>query len=123
MSKQVLNVGQCDFDHHNIQKFIQTHFDAVVSPVAQYSEALTAAQQTNWDLILVNRVLDGDGRSGLELIKDLKTDPVTRSQPIMLVSNFADAQMAAIEAGALPGFGKASLTAPATFDELNKVLG
>jgi CheY-like chemotaxis protein len=122
MPKQVLNVGQCDYDHCNIQTFIQSHFDATVSSAGSYAEAQSAAQETVWDLILVNRVLDADGKSGLELIKNLKSDPVTRSLPVMLVSNFADAQMAAVEAGALPGFGKAMLTAPATLDELKKIL-
>jgi two-component system, chemotaxis family, chemotaxis protein CheY len=123
MPKNILNVGQCGYDHQTIQNFIQKHFVATVSQANSHSETLSMAQQNSWDLILVNRVFDADGGSGLELIKSLKADPVTRSHPVMLVSNFHDAQLTAVEAGALPGFGKASLDTAATLAELRKVLG
>jgi two-component system chemotaxis response regulator CheY len=121
--KQVLNVGQCDYDHDNIQAMITRNFDAVVVPAQSQREAIELAQQESWAVILVNRLLDADGGSGLELIKALKADPVTRSIPVMLVSNFVDAQKSAIELGALPGFGKSTLNTQATLAELTKVLG
>jgi len=42
--------------------------------------------------------------------------------PVMLVSNFADAQAQAVESGALPGFGKAALNAPETLARLKEQL-
>lgn len=121
--KKVLNVGHCDYDHGNIRSLLTDHFDAEIQLARSRREAIESAQLGDWDLILVNRIFEEDGDSGLELIKVLKADPVTRSVPVMLVSNFADAQRAAIESGALPGFGKATLKTSATLEELRKVLG
>jgi two-component system chemotaxis response regulator CheY len=61
------------------------------------------------DLVLVNRIGDDDGASGLELIRTIKADPALSTLHVMLVSNFADAQTEAIGLGALPGFGKSEL--------------
>ncbi len=41
----------------------------------------------------------------------------------MLVSNYADAQKEAVEAGALPGFGKADLGDGQTHERLRNALG
>lgn len=63
------------------------------------------------DLLLVNRVLDGEFESveGVGLIRALVSRPVragARRAAVMLVSNFAEAQKDAVAAGAGPGFGK-----------------
>ena len=50
-----------------------------------------------------------NGASGLEFISQLKEDPALAEIPVMLVSNFPDAQKQALARGALLGFGKASL--------------
>ncbi len=121
--KQVLNVGQCDYDHQNIATFIARNFDASVSAACTADQALQSTRSNSYDLILINRVLDGDGSSGIDLIQQLKDDPGTRSVPAMLVSNYSDAQAAAIEVGAVPGFGKSTMDTPATLEELKKVLG
>jgi len=42
---------------------------------------------------------------------------------VMLVSNYEDAQKEAVAAGALAGFGKASLGRPAMIESLRSVLG
>ena len=41
----------------------------------------------------------------------------------MLVSNYSEHQQTAVEAGAIEGFGKAQLDAPATQEKLARVLG
>lgn len=66
------------------------------------------AQMRGADLALVNRVLDGDFETdeGVELIRLRAGGGKMRW---MLVSNYADAQVAAEAAGALPGFGKAEV--------------
>jgi len=58
--------------------------------------------------LLVNRVLDGDfaDASGTSLIRSL---PPQRRARSALISNLPDAQQAATEAGAVPGFGKADM--------------
>ena len=75
--------------------------------------------------MLVNRVLDLDGSSGLELIQRLKEDPEEslKATPVMLVSDYPEAQQMAVELGAEPGFGKSELQSPATLDRLRALLG
>jgi hypothetical protein len=63
-------------------------------------------------LLLINRTLDGgfDEEQGVELVRKLKTSyPAVKT---MLISNYADAQSAAVAAGALEGFGKSEIGSP-----------
>lgn len=122
MTKQVLDVGQCTPDHLAISRLIEDRFDARVSSADTQRQALELAVQTHFDLILVNRILDSDGSEGLAVIRELKSDPRTQSFPVMLVSNYQDAQMKAIEEGAMPGFGKANLNTQATLSQLEQLL-
>ncbi|MCX5690538.1 MAG: hypothetical protein NTV94_12280 [Planctomycetota bacterium] len=71
-------------------------------------------QAASADLLLINRVLDGDfeDESGVELISRLAAMK-GRNASLMLISNFSDAQHQATAAGALPGFGKANAGSPA----------
>jgi two-component system chemotaxis response regulator CheY len=100
---RVLNVGQCVPDHYAIESVLEEHFDAVVEEADTVDEAFTAVQRGGYDLVLVNRVLDADGDSGLSLIRRLQTDDATRAVPVMLVSNYADAQAEAAALGARAG--------------------
>jgi hypothetical protein len=77
-----------------------------------------------FDLVLVNRVLDVNGSSGLDLIRTLKTNPRPElaATPVMLISDFPEVQLAACELGAAPGFGKSKLYAPETFQRLRALL-
>ncbi len=63
------------------------------------------------DLLVVNRVLDGafPDESGIALIQRLGEDS---KAPMILISNFENAQDAAVEAGAARGFGKRELNSP-----------
>jgi len=61
--------------------------------------------------------------SGLGIIRALKHDPALADVPVMLVSNHADAQEAALDLGASPGFGKASLHSDATLARIKALLG
>ncbi len=122
MTKQVLDVGQCAPDHISITRLLQTHFDAKVSRAHSQAETILLCTETNFDLILINRVLDADGSAGLSILKALKANSETQAIPVMIVSNFAEAQMAAVQAGAVPGFGKSSLNSPKTLAELKKYL-
>ena len=70
--------------------------------------------------MLVNRILDRTGEEGLDFIRDLKADPALASVPVMLVSNFADAQRQAVELGARPGFGKDAIGRPETVTALRR---
>jgi CheY-like chemotaxis protein len=121
-AKRVLSVGQCFADHGAIARTLQKHFQAEVVPAATAPEALAALRQHPFDLVLVNRILDGDGTSGVDIVARIKTDPELRQLPVMLVSNYEDAQGQAVAEGALPGFGKAALGQPRTLARLEALL-
>ena len=119
---RVLDVGQCDFDHDNISHMLSKEFGADVTRAATYEEAFRAVRAGHYDLVLVNRVLDADGASGLDLIQRLLANKDTRATPTMLVSNYADAQDAAVALGATRGFGKNTLTSSETRELLAPLL-
>jgi two-component system chemotaxis response regulator CheY len=73
-------------------------------------------------LILVNCTIPGEPSSGIEWIRQLKADDQTAGTPMMLVSNYPDAQQQAVAAGAAPGFGKAELGAGQTIEKLRPFL-
>jgi two-component system chemotaxis response regulator CheY len=114
MPSRVLSVGQCNLDHGNISQALRHGFAAEVVPAASADQALSLLRRDIFDLVLVNRIFDADGDSGLDLIRAIKADAQLRQVPVMLVSNFADSQEQAVAAGAEPGFGKSALGAAET---------
>ncbi len=120
---RILNVGQCGFDQPKIARHLKGAFDAEVEPADTHAEAISALKKGRFDLVLVNRIGDVDGAPGLDLIRSLKADPGLASTPVILVSNYPDAQAEAESLGALPGFGKAALTSPETRDRIARALG
>lgn len=122
MAKRVLSVGQCSPDGSSITAFLKREFDAVVQTAETADEAMAMLYGGPFDLVLVNRVFDADGGSGLDLIKAVKADPTAGHIPVMLVSNYADAQQRAVQAGAEPGFGKAQLGANEVTERLRSFL-
>jgi CheY-like chemotaxis protein len=111
---RVLDVGQCDLDHGAIAGMLRREFAAEVDRAHTEAEAIAAVQQRRYDLVLLNRIFDRDGTEGLAALRRLKSEKTTRAVPVMLVSNYADAQDAAVAAGALRGFGKAAVESPKT---------
>lgn len=78
--------------------------------IAMINDTQGAMEQArSSDLLLINRVLDGDfdNDSGIDLI-GLLAGAQGRTASLMLISNFPEAQQQAIAAGAVPGFGKAN---------------
>ncbi|MEM9702983.1 MAG: hypothetical protein AAF907_11130 [Planctomycetota bacterium] len=123
---RVLNVGQCVPDHMSISAYLKRTFGAEVVKVDSEEDALAAVEAGSVDLVLVNRLYDADGSSGLDTVEAIAAGTAlsaTDRPPVMLVSNFADAQQQAVKKGALPGFGKSELGAPATDEKLAAVLG
>jgi CheY-like chemotaxis protein len=124
-SPRVLDVGQCGFDHRTIATYLVDRFGARVERAESLDDVYQALRRGSFDLVLVNRVLDLDGSSGLELIQTLKEDPQEslKAVPVMLVSDYPEAQRMAVELGAEPGFGKSEMQSHATFDRLRALLG
>ncbi|MCA9265507.1 MAG: response regulator [Planctomycetales bacterium] len=107
--RKVLGVGNCAIDHGNIRQMLQEHFAAELDAVHDGTSALDALRANDYDLVLVNRLLDRDGSSGLDVIKSIRTASEFALVPVMMVTNFSDHQAQAVAAGAVPGFGKAAL--------------
>src|SRR5262245_27268233 len=91
--KRVLSVGQCGLDHGNIFRALQRSFGVEVVPAGTAVEALDRLRHEEFALVLVNRVLDADGGSGLDLIRRIRSESVV---PVMLVSNYEEAQQEAV---------------------------
>ncbi len=120
--RRVLSVGNCAFDNGNIARFVQEQFGAEVVAAAGLDEAVQQLRSSSFDLVLVNRILDADGSSGHEVIRRIKSEPDLQAVPVMLISNFADAQDQAVALGAVRGFGKSALNCPETAELLRPFL-
>lgn len=121
-AKTLLDIGQCDADHSRIRDLLSQVAPARILRAHRLEDAAEIVRKEKIDLILVNRLLDRDGSQGLDVIRSFKQDPQTRDIPVMLVSNYADAQQAAIAEGAIEGFGKNQLKDRVTTDRLRTVL-
>ncbi len=112
MSKRVLLVGHCGPDSTYLRMSVKAALGAAEIASADDRTELQAELEKGADLILFNREV-GYGfepSTGVDLIRELKPKyPTTR---MMLVSNFPEAQAAAVAAGAVPGFGKRELGTP-----------
>lgn len=123
MSKRVLDIGNCPPDHAALRHLIESSFGATVVQAHRREEALAALRGDAYDLVLVNRKLNQDYSDGLDVIRAMKDDQALARVPVMLITNFAEHQREAINAGAEPGFGKDNLSDPATLDKLGQILG
>lgn len=74
-----------------------------------------------FDLLLINRIFHTSQDSGIRLVKELANAGCAAK--LMLISNYADAQAEAVEAGAVRGFGKGALGAGTTSSVLKDALG
>lgn len=112
-SKVVVDLGQCDPDHASIRRLVESLGLRVVRAHTA-AEAKSLVSQEGVALVLVNRIFDADGGSGIDCIKELlqlaKSAGFENPQmKVMLVSNYPEYQDQAVALGALPGFGKAAI--------------
>jgi hypothetical protein len=116
-------VGHCVPDSYALRSAIR-RFIPEAEVVFARNDAALDAEVPRADLLLVNRILDGDFRdpAGIALIQRLH-EAVPGRPRLMLVSNHADAQSRAEAAGAAPGFGKSSMHAEGTRERLRRALG
>lgn len=120
-AKRIVLVGHCGPDSFALRSAMQSFVPGAVVESADSQEEAEAAAVSS-DLLVINRVLDGDFAtpSGVELIRTLALQGV--GARLMLVSNFADAQHEAEAAGAVPGFGKRGLYAEDTRRRIREAL-
>ena len=121
--KRVLSIGQCGVDHGGITRALRQAFGAEVVAAHSGAEALQQLRHCAYALVLVNRVLDADGSSGLDLIRAVRADEGLGGVPVMLVSNYEEAQTEAMAAGAVAGFGKAELGKARMLERVRPFLG
>jgi hypothetical protein len=120
--KKLLSIGQCCADHSSISRLLTQNFQIEIINADNSKEAESFISTGNYSLILVNRIFDSNGESGLAFIKKYCSQQTSTSTPIMLVSNFDDAQKDAVNHGAILGFGKNALTSSDTLLKLKKLL-
>ena len=122
----VVSVGQCGYDNSRIASLVRSIDPAIgfqTTDTADETLELLNDLGERAALVLVNRVFDLDGASGMALIESIKQPNSGFDEvPVMLVSNYEQSQAEAIAHGALPGFGKAGLNAGETREKLAKVL-
>jgi len=122
MSKKVVMVGHCGADSSYLKLAVKAAEPSVQIMSADSDRELKDALVEGADLVLVNRVVDYgfDTDEGVEIIRAYqKAFPKTKT---MLVSNFESAQQDAIQAGALPGFGKREIGTPKVKQLLQQAL-
>lgn len=119
---RVLDVGNCDPDHGMISTMLRQHFNVEIDRVMFVHDAIEKMRAGKYAIVLFNRLIFADGSPGDALLKQAKSDPQLAATPIMMISNFAEAQASAVAMGAVPGFGKAHVTSPQTRELLSQYL-
>jgi hypothetical protein len=115
----ILLVGHCIPDNFLLKRAVGKAISGATIKKINSAKALDE-YLPNANLLLINRVLDGrfEDADGLAMIERLAS-----SVPCILISNFDDAQQAAEQAGAHPGFGKSRLGAADSHEKMHQALG
>jgi hypothetical protein len=109
----IVLVGHCGADGFLLRNAVTRAVPEARIERVDDQDSLAAHLQSD-RLLLINRVLGGDfdEESGIELIRRLRG--AANPPRLMLISNYPEAQQAAVEAGAPPGFGKRNVNDAAT---------
>ncbi|MFG0245503.1 MAG: hypothetical protein ACF8MF_05555 [Phycisphaerales bacterium JB052] len=105
-TKRIALVGHCGPDAFALRSaiagFIPGATITMLNSLSEFKDRIS-----EFDLHLVNRVLDGTfpDDSGIALIEANHTN----NPPMMLISNFPEALQSAVEAGGVMGFGKRAM--------------
>ncbi len=105
----VMLVGHCGPDAIMLKTVVQRALPEASVELVNDQASLDATLAGDV-VLLVNRELDGAfhvGTGGIDLIRQLAQSDLP--PPMLLVSNFEEAQSEARAAGAMPGFGKSDL--------------
>jgi two-component system, chemotaxis family, chemotaxis protein CheY len=120
--KRILLVGHCGPDGSYLRGAVKAALGDVQFLQAEDNAQMEKIVEGGVDLILFNRDL-GYGfepATGVDMIASLRQQhPALR---MMLVSNYPDAQAAAVAAGALTGFGKRQIGTPRVTQVLRDAL-
>ena len=120
--KVVLSVGQCRPDSAAIGHYLRSNFAVEVVTADTAAAAMQLLANRDFQLVLLNRILDADGTEGMQILRDIRQQDRWSDVPVMLVSNYPEWQQKAIAAGAIAGFGKAELNRPETRQRVAEAL-
>jgi CheY-like chemotaxis protein len=122
MPKKVALIGHCGPDSSYLRLAVQKAGRDVKVVAADDDAELQKVLEAGVDLLLFNRVLDYgfDEEEGVELIRRLRAKNPTLK--MMLISNYPESQAQALEAGALPGFGKRDIGSSRVTELLREAL-
>ena len=122
MPKKVALVGHCGPDSSYLRMAVTRAVKDAQVVFADDQHTLNKLIESGLDLVLLNRQLDYgfETDEGVELIRRLREK--NPSLKAMLVSNYPDAQQAAVAAGAVPGFGKREIGSPRVSDVIRGAL-
>ena len=123
MTKRILLAGHCGPDCSHLQIVVHKALPGAQVARADDRESLDAAVAAGADLVLLNRQRGhgfGDALA-VDLIRELR--PLYPQTVWMVVSNYAEAQDAAVAAGAARGFGKRELGSQRTAQLLREAVG
>ena len=121
--KNVVLVGHCGPDSSFLRMAVSSVSRGISVHAADDSDELDGYLAKGVELLLLNRELGWgfDQTEGVEIIRALRhKHPKLK---MILVSNYPEAQAAAVEAGALPGFGKRELGSARVTQLLRDALG
>ena len=123
MGKKVALVGHCGPNSSFLRIAVSRAGQDVQVLSADDGRELNRVLEQGVDLLLFNRQLDFgfDDDEGVAVIRKLR--PHFPNVKMMLVSNYPEAQAAAVAEGALPGFGKRELNSPRVADLIRDALG
>jgi len=122
MPRRIALIGHCGPDASYLRMAVGSAARGATIVNVDDEASLHRALDEGVDLLLFNRQLEWgfDTAEGIELLKRvLATHPSVKA---MLVSNYPEAQQAAVAAGALPGFGKREIGTKRVTDLLRDAL-
>jgi hypothetical protein len=121
--KRIVLVGHCGPDSYAIKSAV-SRMAPGAAVILTMDESALQRELPAADLLLINRVLDGDYAlaMGVDLVRAVSSME-GRRPATMLISNYPEAQAEAAAAGALPGFGKRDLYSEQSAGRVRSALG
>jgi hypothetical protein len=121
MPQSVILVGHCNMDGPRLQREIGAALPGTDVVRVNSAADLTRYCEGGAGLFLVNREPVGFNEEGLDLVRRIHgANPELK---VMLVSDYPEAQEAAVQAGALKGFGKSEFGSEALTETVRQALG
>jgi len=122
MPKKVILVGHCGPDSSYLRLAVGSASKGVSIALAHSDASLDKLIDEGVDLVLLNRELEYGFSTdvGVEMIQRLREK--YPNLKMMLVSNYPEAQEAAVQAGAMAGFGKSQIGTRRVSDLLTQAL-